>query len=91
MEKNSNTERPFFKGKMLKGDIHGEQNSNYQEITLEDGKYRVIIRQNSFECKVIKRNKLWIDFIGDKFVYALCQRILELEQEIKKRKKNFLE
>jgi len=83
MEKNSDEkERPVFRGKQISGNIHGK-NFDHKEIKLEDGKYKVIIQDKPFKFEVLRNNKPCSNLTGDKLVYVLCQRILELEKQWK--------
>lgn len=58
-------------------------------ITLEDGKYKIIVpetkedfKKERFRC--LRHGEEWRDLTGDKMIGALCSRVLELEEQFKK-------
>ena len=60
-------------------------NKEMDQITLEDGKYRLYEDLPGI-IKADRHGEYWRDFIGDKAVYALFSRAVELEKENEKLK-----
>lgn len=54
-----------------------------EQITLDNGKYKWILHDN-YSSEVLRHGEKWRDTTGDNFVFAMAQKIANLEEELQK-------
>jgi hypothetical protein len=55
------------------------QSDSLRAIAFEDCKYVIVMKTHPYSFVAYRHGTLWRDFVGDKFVAAMFERIKELE------------
>ena len=54
------------------------------KISLDNGKYEVVLSENGSSFEAFRYGELWRDLVGDNLIYYMFLKILEQEEEIRR-------
>jgi hypothetical protein len=54
------------------------------KITLDNGKYEVVLSENGSSFEALRYGELWRDLVGDNLIYYMFLKIVEQEEEIRR-------
>lgn len=51
-------------------------------ISLEEGKYKIILDEETCEISVLRYDEQWREYLGDKLIYAMVSELIKAQHAL---------